>query len=155
MNHNATLIISEAIPADLPGMIQVLSEDTLGGHDDLWDETRADAYHAAFAHISSNPDMVLLVAKQGDQTLGLLHLIYLRGLPDGGALRAMLNSVFVGAAARGHGVGAKLVLEAENRARLRGARFMTLTSNKKRVDAHRFYRNLGYAQAHEGFKKEL
>jgi GNAT superfamily N-acetyltransferase len=40
-------------------------------------------------------------------------------------------------------------------ARARGCSLVQLTSNKKRVDAHRFYQRLGFAQSHEGFKYSL
>jgi GNAT superfamily N-acetyltransferase len=149
------LVICEANPADLPGMIGVLSEDEVGGHGDTWTEARAPEYRAAFAEIAAHPDMILLVAKAGDTVLGMLHLVFQRGLTNHGALRAVLHSVFVAEAARGQGIGAKLVAEAERRAHRRGARFITLSSNKNRLDAHRFYRALGYAQGHEGFKKVL
>jgi GNAT superfamily N-acetyltransferase len=149
------LVICEAKPADLPGMIGVLSEDQVGGHGDSWDEARASDYRAAFDEIAAHPDMVLLVAKVEQTVLGMLHLVFQRGLTDHGALRSVLHSVFVAAAARGQGIGAKLVAEAETRAKARGARFITLTSNKKRQAAHRFYRTLDYAQSHEGFKKVL
>jgi hypothetical protein len=48
-----------------------------------------------------------------------------------------------------------MVAFAEERARGMGAASLELTSNKRRVDAHRFYERLGYARSHEGFKKRL
>jgi len=41
------------------------------------------------------------------------------------------------------------------RCRERGCGVVQLTSNKKRVDAHRFYERLGFAKSHEGFKLYL
>jgi GNAT superfamily N-acetyltransferase len=149
------LTISLAQPDDLPAMINILADDSLGGHGDVWNEANAAQYREAFAQIVTNSEMELLVARQNGVVLGLLQMVFIRGLTDGGSLKASLHSVFVSAQARGQGVGAALVSGAENRARLRNARFITLVSNKKRLDAHRFYRNLGYAQGHEGFKKVL
>ena len=40
-------------------------------------------------------------------------------------------------------------------ARRAGAAAMELTSNKKRLDAHRFYERLGFSRSHDGFKKIL
>jgi GNAT superfamily N-acetyltransferase len=41
---------------------------------------------------------------------------------------------------------------AAQRARERGCTLIQLTSDKARVDAHRFYASLGYEASHEGFK---
>ncbi len=40
-------------------------------------------------------------------------------------------------------------------AKAEGAGLMELSSNKKRLAAHRFYVRLGFSQSHEGFKLEL
>lgn len=40
-------------------------------------------------------------------------------------------------------------------ARERGCGMVQLTSNKKRLDAHRFYERLGFLKSHEGFKYYL
>ena len=50
------------------------------------------------------------------------------------------------------GVGAVMIGFAIDFAKGRGAELVELTSNKSRLDAHRFYRNLGFDQSHEGFK---
>lgn len=156
--RSAPIIIEEARSGDLPAMIRILAEGQVGAVKDGWTPDREAAYRAAFAEIAACAEAELLVARanEGDaegEVLGMLHLSFLRGLPDGGALRATLQSVFVASAARGKGIGGLMVAEAERRARARGAAVLSLVSNKQRADAHRFYRTLGYDQSHEGFKK--
>lgn len=149
------VVVEGASAADLPGIVQILAEDELGGKGDAWNEELAPAYRSALEAILANPDHRVLVARRGGQVLGFVHLYFLRGLPSQGRLKMVLNSVFVGAAARGLGIGAQMVAAAEAIARAGGATEITLTSNKKRLDAHRFYRTLGYEQRHEGFGKVL
>ncbi len=153
--ERASLVVERAHPRDLPEIIQILSEDEVGAKGDGWTEASAPAYMAAFDRMLANPDMVVLVARKGGQSLGFLHLYFLQGLPAHGRLKVVLNSVFVARAARGQGVGAQLVAAAEEIAREGGAAEVTLTSGKKRMDAHRFYQGLGYERRHEGFGKSL
>ncbi len=44
---------------------------------------------------------------------------------------------------------------AAERCRQRHCGLVQLTSNKKRLDAHRFYERLGFSRSHEGFKLYL
>ena len=41
------------------------------------------------------------------------------------------------------------------RARAAGASIVQLTSDKSRVDAHRFYEQLGFKASHVGMKRDL
>ncbi|MCZ8187541.1 MAG: GNAT family N-acetyltransferase [Beijerinckiaceae bacterium] len=152
---HAALIVERASVDDLPAMVRILAEDEVGGKGDAWTPEFEPAYRKAFEEILANPDHRLIVARGEGAVLGFVHLYFLRGLPSHGRLKVVLNSVFVAAAARGKGVGARMVSAAEAMAREGGATEATLTSNKKRVDAHRFYRTLGYEQRHEGFGKVL
>jgi GNAT superfamily N-acetyltransferase len=47
------------------------------------------------------------------------------------------------------------MLRALAMARERGCYKLTLTSNKARKDAHRFYERLGFEATHEGFRMDL
>jgi len=48
-----------------------------------------------------------------------------------------------------------MMRHAIDEARRRGCHRVQLTSNKHRVDAHRFYERLGFVRSHEGFKLPL
>lgn len=146
--------IEAATRDDLPTMIAILREGQVAPKD-AWSEADAPAYLAAFDEMVADPRYELLVARENGVVLGMLQLNFSRALPDHGALKAILESVFVAEAARDRGIGRRMVAEAERRAKARGACRVQLTSNKVRVDAHRFYRTLGYAQSHEGFSKRL
>lgn len=56
---------------------------------------------------------------------------------------------------RGDGLGTELMERAVARARERGCALVQLTSNKRRVHAHRFYERLGFTRSHDGFKLSL
>ncbi|SCL23489.1 Acetyltransferase (GNAT) family protein [Micromonospora rhizosphaerae] len=57
---------------------------------------------------------------------------------------ARLAALVVDERYRGKGVGRSLVEAAETRAREMGCRYMEIASSRRRVQAHRFYRSLGY-----------
>jgi len=59
--------------------------------------------------------------------------------------------VVVDEAHRRRGIGAGLMERAAAIAREAGCYKVVLTSNKKRPEAHTFYRRLGYQQTHEAF----
>lgn len=150
-----SVLVRPAVESDLPAIIAVLADDDVGGHGDSWNEDTAPAYRSAFREIAADRNSEILVAELGGAVRGVLILRFQRGLADRGGFKAILQSVFVAAAARGAGIGRLMVAEAERRARERGATRVELVSNKKRLDAHRFYRTLDYAQSHEGFRKVL
>ena len=83
----------------------------------------------------------LLVARVDGEIMGALTLVMFP-IPTG--LRAWIEDVVVDEAARGHGVGAALTLEAVRLARADGARTVDLTSRPSREAANRLYERLGF-----------
>jgi ribosomal protein S18 acetylase RimI-like enzyme len=56
---------------------------------------------------------------------------------------------------KSRGFASRLMREAMVRAKARGASLMQLTTDHRRIDAHRFYERLGFVGSHLGLKKEL
>jgi GNAT superfamily N-acetyltransferase len=56
---------------------------------------------------------------------------------------------------RGRSVGEAMMRWAIEEARRRGCDNLHLTSNKARLDAHRFYERLGFKKTHEGLRLPL
>lgn len=123
------------------------------------DEIRAEAQHPgyaeAFAEIETSADNALFVAEQAGAVVGTFQVTLIPGLVARGRKRVKIESVHVAPECRGRGIGAQMIAHALAFAEEQGAGLVELTSNKSRVDAHRFYRNLGFDQSHEGFKKAL
>lgn len=120
-------------------------------------EIEAEAAHPSheqsFAEIEASPDNTLFVAERRGEVIGTFQVTIIPGLIARGRKRAKLESVHVAPECRGMGVGAVMIAFALDFAKTKGAELIELTSNKSRTDAHRFYRNLGFDQSHEGFKK--
>ena len=66
-----------------------------------------------------------------------------------------ISMLVVAEAARGAGIGAALVAEAEKRLAARGCGLVEVTSNRKRLRAHTFYERLGYERTSFRFAKAL
>jgi len=146
------MIFRTATRADVPAIVALLADDTLG----KGRETAAPAdYLDAFDAIAANPMHQLVVGEVGGQVLACAQLTLLHGLSRGGAMRALVEAVRVAAGSRGQGHGAALMAEVEARARAAGAVILQLTTDRSRLDAHRFYERLGFEASHLGMKKPL
>lgn len=147
------LAMRDAGATDIPAIVAMLADDMLGR--DREAGIVDPAYLAAFAAIEADPNNRLLVAVQGGELVGCFQLTFIPGLGRGGAWRAQIESVRVAAASRGHGIGAAMMRWAIEQARERGCVLVQLTTDKRRGDAHRFYRRLGFEASHEGMKLAL
>lgn len=112
-------------------------------------------YAEAFQEILASPGNTLFVAERDGAVVGTFQVTLIPGLVARGRKRAKIESVHVAPECRGLGIGAIMIAHALAFAAERGAGLAELTSNKDRLDAHRFYRRLGFDQSHEGFKKLL
>ena len=146
--------IREATDDDLQAVVGLHATDDVG-HGDVWSAVTEPAYRAAFATILASSDTRLYVATEGTRIVGSFILTFMPGLTGLGMRHAVLRSVQVAAECRSRGIGAAMVAEAERLARTGGSGILELPSNLRREAAHRFYRRLGYAQSHAGFKKLL
>lgn len=113
------------------------------------------AYVAAFEEVNASLANTLFVAERAGEVVGTFQVTIIPGLAARGRKRAKIESVHVAPKWRGRGIGGLMIAHALAFAELQGAGIAELTSNKDRVDAHRFYRDLGFDQSHEGFKKLL
>jgi GNAT superfamily N-acetyltransferase len=149
------LTFREARADDLEGIVRLHQEDILGGHGDAWSRDDRPAYEAAFAAIQASPDNTLYVAQENGRLIGTFQLTFIPNLTGRGQLRMKIESVKVAEARRSQGIGARMMAFAEEVARARGAAMIELTSNNRRLDAHRFYERIGFEKSHVGFKKRL
>ncbi len=84
----------------------------------------------------------LMVARNDSgQIVGALNLTIYR-VPTG--IRSIIEDVIVDNAARGHGIGKALMLQAIEIAREKGANNISLTSNPRREAANRLYLRIGF-----------
>lgn len=143
-----------ATRADLPRLLELLADDELGRNREAIGSTDP-AYSQAFDAIDRDVNQQLLVAELEGRVVGMLQLTFIPGLSRRGAWRALIEAVRVDSALRSRGIGRWLLAQALDAARRRGCRMAQLTSDKRRVQAHRFYGALGFEATHEGFKLAL
>lgn len=116
----------------------------------------ADAAHwAAFEAVDADPRNELIVADDAGEVVGTFQLTFTPSLSRGGAERMTIEAVRVRTDRRGQGLGRQMMRWALDRGRERGCRLAQLTTDKRRVDAHRFYESLGFTASHEGMKLSL
>ena len=144
------VVLRRATVEDVPAIVRLLAADQLGAARD--DPADLAPYLAAFAVIDADPAQLLVVATAGDSVVGTLQLTVIPGLARRGALRAQIEAVRVAGSHRSAGLGAAMIGWVVAEARRRGCSLVQRTTDKSRADAHRFYRRLGFAASHEGFK---
>jgi N-acetylglutamate synthase-like GNAT family acetyltransferase len=147
--------IRRASEADLPRIVELLSQLSLDDGRDSPADPLPESYRTALREIQADPRQQLLVAEAEGRlvataTLGIVPNLSYRGKPW-----AFVESIVVDDWARGRGYGEALVRYAIQEARRAGCYKVSLTSNKRRSEAHRFYEKLGFTASHEGFRLTL
>ncbi|MBU4528512.1 MAG: GNAT family N-acetyltransferase [Hoeflea sp.] len=140
---------------DVAAIAAMFAEDTLGGHGDSADPADLPLYLAAFDRIAASSNDALYVAVLGGEVVGTFQTTLVTSLTGKGASSLTIEAVHTRGDMRGRGIGQAMVNHAIAEARHKGARLVQLMSNAARLDAHRFYRSLGFTQSHAGFKMKL
>ena len=133
-----------------------MADDPLGATRERFENPLPVSYRKAFDLIDQDPNNELLVLEnERDGVVGGLQITYIPYLTYQGSWRALIEGVRIDKSQRGGGLGAKLVLEAIERAKQKNCRLVQLTSDKARPEAIQFYRKLGFIASHEGLKLKL
>lgn len=151
-------VFREARDADLSAILALLADDPLGKYRELVLPEEADippAYRAAFRAIASDTRNQLHVAELGGKVVGCFQLTYTPGLTYQGRERATIEGVRVAQTMRGQGIGKAMMEYAIDLARARDCVLVQLTTDKRRDEAHEFYRALGFVASHEGMKLRM
>jgi GNAT superfamily N-acetyltransferase len=142
----------EARRADVPAIVALLADDTLGRNRET---ATAERYLDAFDAMQGETGNHLIVGEDDSRIVACYQLIVMSGLSLGATRRAEIEAVRVAGSLRGQRLGAALIADAEARAKAAGCGLMQLTTNASRADAQRFYESVGFTPSHIGFKKHL
>ncbi|WP_059414164.1 GNAT family N-acetyltransferase [Cupriavidus basilensis] len=111
---------------------------------------------ALFARVRAVPDYrCYLMRDAGGAALGTFSLLVFPVLVHAGHNEAVIEGVVVTQSARGGGVGSAMMDAAMRLAREAGADKLALSSNGRRLQAHQFYRRLGFREHGISFSIDL
>jgi GNAT superfamily N-acetyltransferase len=145
--------IRDATRADLPAILELMAQDAMSHSLEALPLTAE--LERALDEIQSHPDHRIVVADVDGEVAGSMQISYLPGLGFGGGWRAQLEAVRVRREMRNRGIGGQMMQWAMEQARERGCFLVQLTTNRKRIDAQRFYARLGFQPTHVGMKLYL
>ena len=140
---------------DLPALLRLLVDDAVAQARGGYTAEVTPAVAAAFDEIERDPSNELWLGERDGEVIAMLQLTLIPGLSRGGMKRALVEAVRVRADLRGRRIGEALMAHVEARAKAAGCGLIQLTTDKKRLDAHRFYERIGYVASHVGMKKKL
>jgi GNAT superfamily N-acetyltransferase len=152
-----SLVIREARRDELAPLLRMLAEDAIREIDE--NVPHADdvdpRYVAAFEELTADPNALLLVGELDGELVATAQLNFIRQLSYFGGLIAQVESVRTISRLRGQGIGKAMIDWVIAESRRRGCARLQLTTNARRVDAHRFYERLGFKASHVGMKLYL
>ena len=138
---------------DLPAIVEMLADDFLGRQRENLQNFLL--YEKAFEEIEADLNNELIIVEISDEIVGTMQLTFIPSISFQGGKRAQIESVRVDAKHRGQGIGRKMFEWAIERARQENCFLVQLSTNKDRIDAQRFYENLGFKASHVGMKLYL
>lgn len=136
--------IQTAVSADIPQLCLLL--DTLFSQEA---EFKPDSELQALglgAIIEGDGIGDILVAKQSEQIIGMVNLLYTVSTALGSRV-AILEDLVIAPQHRGLGVGSALLKHAIDFARQKGCKRITLLTDNDNESAHRFYEQHGFIES--------
>jgi GNAT superfamily N-acetyltransferase len=149
------LTFRRATEADVPAIIKMLADDTLGASREALGAESLPRYLDAFRVIDADANQFLLVVDDGKEIVGTLQLTFIVGLARGGLKRGLVEAVRVASDRRGEKIGEAMIAWVLDKCRHERCGIVQLTTDKSRTDAHRFYDRLGFEPSHIGYKMML
>ncbi len=146
-------IVRPAWGADLEDLLRLYAELA----DSPTGATPSDdpAAPRALAAVLADPARHLVVAVLDELIVGTADLLIAQNLTHGARPWGIVENVVVSPAMRRQGVASALFEHLLNLAREADCYKVQLLSGKQRVEAHRFYRAIGFEPVAEGFKLYL
>jgi N-acetylglutamate synthase-like GNAT family acetyltransferase len=150
------MIIRKATKEDLPSIVQMIANDTLGQLREKFGDPLPGEYYRAFEIIDADKNQELMVLEDSlGEVVATFQLSFLQYLTYVGGIRCLVENVHVREDQTGKGIGKQMFQWIVQRAKKKGVHLVQLTSNKLRPNAIRFYENIGFKATHEGFKLHL
>ncbi|MCX7709152.1 MAG: GNAT family N-acetyltransferase [Clostridia bacterium] len=143
------MLIREATDKDLTAVLELLKQ--IDGESDQDMDQSLNIWSA----IKKYPYYKLMVAEEEGRIVGTFSLMILDNLGHHGSKLAVVESVVVHSEFRSQGIGKQMMEAAMERAKGEKCYKLMLSSNKKRVRAHKFYEELGFEQHGISFAIEV
>ena len=133
----------------------MLADDQLGSEREDTSQPLNSRYMSMFEQIAKDPNNHLIVAEANDKIVGMLQITFIPYLTYKGSWRCLIEGIRIHKMHRGKNLGTKFINWAIDRAKEKDCAIVQLTSDKKRSDAIKFYKRLGFVPSHEGFKLKI
>jgi len=136
--------VRAATSDDAPTLIALLAEmDDAPMRDALLD---VEGAQRIMARMADYPDFRAFLVFADGVAVGTFSLLIFCSLTHEGSKQAVLDAVVIGRRCRGQGIGSVMLEQACKIASDAGCYKIALSSNLKRMDAHRFYETHGFKQ---------
>ena len=149
-------IVRAAVEDDIPRILELYQDLVITtSQQELKRGSPGDDYQRVFNEIQNMPGYELLVVDENGAVLGTMVLLIIPNLSHSALPWALVENMVVDSSYRRQGLGRLLMDYAIACAREAGCYKLTLSSNKKRPEAHRFYRSSGFEDSAHGFRMYL
>ena len=145
------MIVKIATIEDLPGILELYSQPELDDGQVL-DIGEAKAI---FDKMEQYPDYNIYIAESEGQIVGTFALTILDNLSHMGSKSGLIESVGVSPSLQGQGIGKRMMEFAIGICREKSCYKVSLSSNIKRENAHKFYEDIGFKVHGYSFLMEL
>ncbi len=146
-----SVLIRQATDDDLEAVLALYAQPEIDNGDLLGIEEA----RSRFQRFRTYPDYKLYVACLGREVVGTFTLLIVDNLAHRGAPSGLVEDVAVSVEHQGRGVGKRMMRFALDRCREAGCYKMALSSNVRRLAAHRFFESLGFIKHGYSFLMEI